>query len=73
MVTRGKFIAINAHIKEKQSSRRSYLDVNKLEIEEQIKLKSSRVADRMKFKAEVNEAEKRKTSEKKQQDKKLVH
>ena len=74
-VLRGKFIAVNTYVRKKE--RRFQINnlifhLKKLEIKKQTKLKASRRKKIIKIRAEINEIENRKTTEKNQQNQKLV-
>ena len=70
---RGKYIAMQAYLRKEEQSQRNSLNsqLMKLEKEEQIRPKVSRMRDIIKIKAEINKSEKNKTIEKINKSKKI--
>ena len=64
-VLRGKFIALNSHIKKTERENINTLreDLSQLETEEQMKSKAQRRKEIIKFRAEINSIETRKTKQ----------
>ena len=73
-ILRGKFIAIQAHLRKqgKAQINKLTLHLKQLEREEQTKTKVSRRKEIIKIRAEINEIETKKTIEKNQRNEKLV-